>query len=394
MSTELIGQRPTFTALPNWLRGKATPLEGWILWCLQSHYPNIHPSLTLLAQEACISRRAVCNVLSGLERKGWIAREQLVSESGRKAPTRYSLTIWDPHWAVSDSASGALVQEMHHQPSASGALTLVHDVHYPSAPGALKEEQDKKNKKKKTKNQEPPLAPPGGEHEQQDTSGPCQDLDEAPSSPHPSLEAETHGEAPRIASDAPEGVQPQPTQPTPPWGPTEPSRPLPAHKAESAPALAPVENPEPVEKPARKRASAERFNPTSADIPATLLPVAAELLAFWASKGGKRTQRAFVAQLRELHEIQDDPAGGTETCRSQLLTGSRAATFGKPWMAVTYDNWKRFDKPTPIMSNGFIRRPTTMDNIAGAIALIRQREAAKAAKTSSQSNLSLAGISQ
>jgi DNA-binding MarR family transcriptional regulator len=85
MTNEYVGQKPTFTALPNWLRGKATPLELSILWCLQSHFPDIHPSLNLLAEEACISRRSVSGVLADMERKGWIARKHSFGDGGRKA---------------------------------------------------------------------------------------------------------------------------------------------------------------------------------------------------------------------------------------------------------------------------------------------------------------------
>jgi hypothetical protein len=137
----------------------------------------------------------------------------------------------------------------------------------------------------------------------------------------------------------------------------------------------------PVKPKARKQVAG--FVPTIEDVPAALLPVQRELLAFWACKGGKRTERAWAAQLGQLRQIQDDPAGGTEAARSQLEAGSQAAVFGKPWMAVTFANWKRFGPraATPIAGSGFPgRRPSQTEAGAAAAAFIREREARRAAE--------------
>ena len=115
--------------------------------------------------------------------------------------------------------------------------------------------------------------------------------------------------------------------------------------------------------------------PTAEDVPAELLPVVRELLAFWASKGGKRTGRAWSAQLGQLQRIQDDPTGGTEAVCAQLEAGSEAAVFGKPWQAVTFANWQRYgQKATPATGASF-GKPNAMDTAMRAMAIIRQREA-------------------
>ena len=357
---EIHGQKPTFTALPNWLRGKATPLEGWILWCLQSHYPNIHPSMTLLAQEACISRRSVSAVLAGMERKGWLVREHAFSEQGRKLSNRYVLTIWDPHWAVSDRAGDALGQEMHHPTRATDALGIGQDVHMDRAGDALwigQEMPIKKNKRRRTREEEqekkekPPLVPPPGETHTT--------LDPGPNLP--------------VKNPAQDLAQPQPQQPIKPWEPAQPQAPpKPASSDQPDESLAHV----PVDpKPQRQKVA---FKPSAENVPAALLPVVSEFLEFWSTKGGKRTERAWVAQLGQLAKIQDDPAGGTEAVRAQLQAGIQAATFGKAWQAVTHANWQRFRPKAPIAGGGF-RRMTQDDHAAEAIAYVRAREARKAA---------------
>ncbi|MBU6250937.1 MAG: hypothetical protein KGO47_07225 [Cyanobacteria bacterium REEB417] len=385
MQTDYIGQKPTFTALPNWLRGQATPLELAVLWCLQSHFPNIHPSMTLLAQEACLSRRSVSGVLAGMERKGWLVREHAFAECGRKAPNRYRLTIWDVSWSLVDRAGGALGQEVPHLDRAGGALGIGQEVHGDRAGGAHKEDQEKKNKKKKT--YEPPL-PPAAQGELRPLAvapRPCRDegrvgaaLEPQPGRDrdglliHPSQPPEQPAPMPKPL----QATQPQPQQPNAP-------RPLP--EPPDPEAIAPV-------KPkARKREAG--FTPTAEDVPAALLPVVRELLAFWASKGGKRTERAWTAQLSQLQRIQQDPGGGTEAARAQLEAGSQAAVFGKPWMAVTHANWERFGKrATPIIGTGFSGKRTTMDRVMGAIALVEERERKAAAQPVGRSELMLAEV--
>ena len=368
MTTELIGQKPTFTALPNWLRGKATPLEGWILWCLQSHYPNIHPSMTLLAQEACISRRSVSAILAGMERKGWLVRERAFSEQGRKLSNRYRLTIWDPHWAIPDRATDALGQEMHHSTRAGDALGIGQDVHMDRAGDALGIGQEmpiKKNKRSRSreedqeKKENPPLPPKGQRRDKRDDTHPYRDRDGFVVNPDRQPQATE--------------AQPQPTQPVKPW--ESPQQPKPETPPEPQQALATV----PVDPQPKSRKAG--FTPTEGNVPAALLPVVSELLEFWASKGGKKTERAWTAQLGQLNQIQADPTGGTEAARAQLLAGVQAATFGKAWCAVTYTNWQRYGRSrTPIGGTGFNRRMTQDEHAAEASAFIRERDARRAAE--------------
>lgn len=84
----------SWTALPNWLTGKATPYEGWVLWVLQSHWPEMRPSLQGLTDQTGIGKSTLCRVLLDMERKGWITRTRSVGEDGDNGPTHYQLNIW------------------------------------------------------------------------------------------------------------------------------------------------------------------------------------------------------------------------------------------------------------------------------------------------------------
>ena len=70
--------------------------------------------------------------------------------------------------------------------------------------------------------------------------------------------------------------------------------------------------------------------------------------------------------------------GGAESLRSQLQTGIDRAPI-KPWMSVTYANWKQFG-PRPGAGSQITNRRQTQDEAAAAaVAFIRAREARKAA---------------
>jgi len=339
MATEYIGQRPPHTSLPNWLRGKATPLELATLWALQSHHPNIHPSLSLLAKEACISRRSVCTVLTGMERKGWLVRDQAFDDSGRKTSNRYRLTIWDPRWFLIDSAGDALVQEVHHRTSAGAAPSLVQEVHIPSAGGAHKEDQSKKNNLSKTL--EPPLPPSGGNAGED--QGELITVEAMPSDA-------------ALPKDPGSGIVPEPPPQT----------------------MA-------LTKPARK----PRFQPSQDLIPAALLPVHPEILGFWATKAGARTQQAWDGLIKQLGLIQQDPQGGTEMVRTQLQTGIDRAPI-KPWLSVSYGNWRKFGMQQQATTSN--RRPTPEENAAAAVAFIQARDARKAAAAATSQQTLLAEV--
>ena len=362
MTTEYIGQKPSFTALPNWLRGRATPLELAVLWCLQSHYPNIHPSMTLLAQEACLSRRSVSGVLAGMERKGWLVREHAFAECGRKAANRYRLTIWDVSWALVDRAGNALGQEVPYLDRAGGALGIGQEVHGDRAGGAHKEDQEKKNKKKKSI--EPPLPPAArGERRPEVVAVPaCRDRDGF-LLPDP----EPHAAEPAA-------VQPQPQQrpqPKPCWW-QNPPRPLPEPPdPEAVP---------PVKPKAQKREAG--FVPAHEDVPAALLPVVRELLAFWSARHpkGRRTQGAWDRMLSHARKIQDHQQGGTEILRQQLEEGAEARVSGPGWLGLDFNRWQQYGtKATPVIGSGFNRRPSPEAEAAAAIAFIRDRDAKAAA---------------
>jgi hypothetical protein len=370
MPNEYIGQRPSFTALPNWLRGQATPLELAVLWCLQSHYPNIHPSMTLLAQEACLSRRSVSGVLAGMERKGWLVREHAFAECGRKAANRYRLTIWDVSWALVDRAGNALGQEVPYLDRAGGALGIGQEVHGDRAGGAHKEDQEKKNKKKKAL--EPPLPPAAqGEHRPEAVAArPGQDRDGfLISIPEPQPPV-----APERPHEAPEAVQPQPQQ-----------RPRPEPRPEPPPQPAP--DPEAIV-PAKPKAKAREagFKPAHDDVPTALLPVIRELLAFWPARKGAKTLAAWELLCSELQRIQDHPQGGTEIVRGQLEDGTTAGIDGKAWQSIRFSNWKLYGTKatTPVMGSGFRGKPTTRDRVTGAIALIEEDERRQAAQAQQQ----------
>jgi hypothetical protein len=334
MTTSYAGQGYTFTALPTWLRGQATPWEGWVMWVLQSHYPTIKPSLSLLEKETGISRSKLCQVLSDMERKGWLTREQVFSSNGRKANTIYRLSVWEENRDGIGSARGGLVREMDYQGSAQDGLGIVRHTDYPSAPHALKEKQVKKIKKSKKTAIEPPFVfPPAGEsagqavatHTQPDPypdQVQTQDPNPLPEHPDPCLHQETH-QRPLEAAVSDEN-------PLKASFPDEPQQGALEALLEASEENTPAKGKKP------------RFQPTEADIPAILLPVAPEILGFWKAKAGKKTSEAWKLLLTELHKIWDDPAGGTDVLRQQLEAGIEAKIYGDGWQSIKYANWKKY----------------------------------------------------
>ena len=137
-----------------------------------------------------------------------------------------------------------------------------------------------------------------------------------------------------------------------------------------------AEPPPPEPKPVKPRKP--RFKPSQDLIPVSLLPVAPEILGFWATKAGAKSEQAWQALISQLTLILDDPMGGAEPLRSQLQTGIDRAPI-KPWMSVTYANWKQFG-PRPGAGNRLTNRRQTQDEAAAAaVAYIRARKARKAA---------------
>lgn len=356
-----------FTCLPNWLFGQATAQELVVLLALQHHAPNIHPSLATLARVSGLGKSTVCRILVGLKERGWLWTERRVADGGANNSTSYHLLIW----AIE-------------QPS---AIVPERDNLSRSGGGTVPERDTKKmNLRIKTKPTalEPPL-PPASQGELRPpavAARPYRDRDgfliadpeskpEAVAQPPVTPEPPSR---PRVE------VQPQPQQPNPP-------RPLP--NPPDPEAIAPV-------KPkARKREAG--FTPTVDDVPAALLPVHRELLAFWPARNpkGKRTERAWGAMLTDAQKIQGHQQGGTEILRQQLEQGAAASVTGAGWQGLSFANWLRYGAKatTPVMGTGFAGKRTTMDRVMGAIALVEERERkAAAAQQAERSGLVLAEV--
>ena len=132
-----------------------------------------------------------------------------------------------------------------------------------------------------------------------------------------------------------------------------------------------------------------RFQPSQDLIPAALLPVHPEILGFWATKAGARTQQAWDGLIKQLGLIQQDPQGGTEMVRTQLQTGIDRAPI-KPWLSVSYGNWRKFGMQQQGTSSN--RRPTPEENAAAAVAFIQARDARKAAAAAASQQTLLAEV--
>jgi hypothetical protein len=137
----------------------------------------------------------------------------------------------------------------------------------------------------------------------------------------------------------------------------------------------------PVKPQAQKREAG--FRPAYEDVPAALLPVVRELLAFWPARNpkAKRTQRAWEGMLTEAQKIQDHQQGGTEILREQLQEGAAARVSGPGWLGLNFNRWQQYGTKagTPVMGSGFRGRLTPEQSAAEAIAFIRNRDAKAAA---------------
>ena len=184
---------------------------------------------------------------------------------------------------------------------------------------------------------------------------------------HPSASATP--EAPQRPQEAPQATQPQPIQPA---APRPAPQPLPG-PSEQPGQSAPVN-------PKGRAAKRDRFSPTVDDVPAALLPVQRELLAFWPTRSGAKTSGAWEMLCGQLQKIQGHPQGGTEIVRDQLVQGAMAGIDGKPWQSIRFRNWELYGTKaaTPVMGTGFTRRATPEENAAAAVAFIRAREARQA----------------
>ena len=137
-----------------------------------------------------------------------------------------------------------------------------------------------------------------------------------------------------------------------------------------------VSEPPPPTKPVKARKP--RFQPSHDLIPAELLPVHPEILGFWATKAGARSEQAWDGLIKQLRLIQDDVQGGTEMVRTQLQTGIDRAPI-KAWLSVTHSNWRKWGLNQGSAPSTGNRRLTPTEAAAQAVAFFHAREAKKAA---------------
>lgn len=80
-------------------------------------------------------------------------------------------------------------------------------------------------------------------------------------------------------------------------------------------------------------------------IPEALQPLRNEILTFWDEhKQGKKSQRAWDDQMRNLVKILEDPKGGIFAVKEQLEKAAHAAVHSPKggWAAITYSNWRSY----------------------------------------------------
>ena len=149
----------------------------------------------------------------------------------------------------------------------------------------------------------------------------------------------------------------------------------------NAPAGGIVPEPPPPTKPVKTRKP--RFQPSDDDVPADLLPVRHELLAFWPTRSGQMTQEAWNRMLSQARKIQQDPRGSTEILRGQLEDGIAASIDGKRWQSLKFENWELYGrKAGGSLTGSGNRRKTPEEHAADSIAFIEARDARRAAAAS------------
>ena len=316
-----------FTCLPNWVFGQTSANEKALLLTLQFHAPNIHPSLGTLARESGLSQRTVQRVLADLEAKGWVAKEETTTASGGKGSNRYQLLIWGRPEAMTDASAG----DADPWPQSPEAMATVARGVWPQWPGGMATVANKGDQSKEINlltREEPPLPPSGGNA--REGQGELIEFEALP-----------------VTTAVPNALEGGKVSEPPP-----PTKPVKARKP--------------------------RFQPSHDLIPAELLPVHPEILGFWATKAGARSEQAWNALIGQLLLILQDPMGGTESLRSQLQTGIDRAPI-KAWMSVTYANWKQYGPQPGFGGQGSNRRKTPEEHAADSFAFIEARDARRAA---------------
>ena len=149
-----------------------------------------------------------------------------------------------------------------------------------------------------------------------------------------------------------------------------------------------VSEPPPPTKPVKTRKP--RFQPSHDDVPADLLPVRHELLAFWPTRSGQMTQEAWNRMLGQARKIRQDPRGNTEILRGQLEDGIAASIDGKRWQSLKFENWELYGRKAggPLTGSGN-RRKSPEEHAADSIAFIEARDARRAAAAAAASGQTL-----
>lgn len=123
------------------------------------------------------------------------------------------------------------------------------------------------------------------------------------------------------------------------------------------------QRPDPAPSPPKRTPMAKprAFVPTPDDIPASLLPVEAPLMAFWQHKQGQRTQQAWNCLTGALERIWRHPDGGIDAVRDQIDNATQAG-----WRSITFANWQKYGT-RPLAPIGGSRRKSSTEAAADAV---------------------------
>ncbi len=114
--------------------------------------------------------------------------------------------------------------------------------------------------------------------------------------------------------------------------------------------------------PKRNRMAAPKaFTPTAEDVPASLLPVEADLRAFWDVKKGGHTYHAWKRLTAGLERIWRHPDGGIEAVRDQLDWGIQREPE-----SLTFANWQKYGQSASPAGMASGRRKSATESAADA----------------------------
>ena len=88
-----IPENTPFIALPTALKGKVTPNQLSVIWCLQSYYPNIWPIYQTIAKDAMMSPRTVIRTVNQLVELGLLQKQIRIDENNQMTNC-YRVTVW------------------------------------------------------------------------------------------------------------------------------------------------------------------------------------------------------------------------------------------------------------------------------------------------------------